>query len=113
MERMRILFRRRISFFAFLSWVDLFIRQVKTQRRIYRDKERELSGEEYMRLLDAAQKTGNLRLFYLLQTLAGTGIRVSEIRYFTVEAIQRGSAVVNCKGKQRTILIPKKLRKAL
>ena len=100
-------------FFAFLSWVDLYIRQVKTQRRIYRDKERELNKEEYMRLLDAARKSGNLRLFYLMQTLAGTGVRVSEIRYFTVEAIQNGSAVVNCKGKQRTILIPKKLRKAL
>ena len=93
--------------------MDLYIRQVKTQRRIYRDKERELTREEYMRLLDAARESGNLRLFYLMQTLAGTGVRVSEIRYFTVEAVRSGSAVVNCKGKQRTILIPKKLRKAL
>ena len=100
-------------FFAFLSWTDLYIRQVKTQRRIYRDKERELTREEYMRLLDAARERGNLRLFYLMQTLAGTGIRVSELRYFTVEALQNGSAVVDCKGKQRTVLIPQKLRKAL
>ena len=100
-------------FFAFLSWTDLYIRQLKTQRRIYRDKERELTREEYMRLLDAARERGNLRLFYLMQTLAGTGIRVSEIRYFTVEALQNGSAVVDCKGKQRTVLIPQKLRKAL
>ena len=100
-------------FFAFLSWTDLYIRQVKTQRRIYRDKERELTREEYIRLLNAARERGNLRLFYLMQTLAGTGIRVSEVRYFTVEALQNGSTVVDCKGKQRTVLIPQKLRKAL
>ena len=101
------------SFFAFLCWNDLHIRQIKTQRRVYRDKERELTKEEYMRLLDAALKSGNLRLFYLMQTLAGTGIRVSELQYITAEAVQSGSAVVDCKGKQRTVLIPQKLRKAL
>ena len=53
------------SFFAFLSWTDLRIRQIKTQRQIYRDRERELTREEYMRLLDAARESGNLRLFYL------------------------------------------------
>ena len=101
------------SFFAFLSWVDLRIRQIKIQQRIYRDKERELTREEYMRLLDAARESKNLRLFYLMQTLGGTGIRVSELKYVTVESLERGSAVVDCKGKQRIVLIPKKLRKAL
>ena len=100
-------------FFAFLSWADLRIKQIRTQRRIYRDKERELTREEYMRLLNAARERGNLRLFYLMQTLAGTGIRISELRYITVEALGNGSAVVNCKGKQRIVLIPKKLRRAL
>ena len=65
-------------FFSFLSRADLHIKQLKTQRQIYRDKERELRKGEYMRLLDAARKKGNLRLFYLMQTLGGTGIRVSE-----------------------------------
>ena len=101
------------SFFAFLSWTDLRIKQIKTQRRIYRDKERELTREEYMRLLDAARASGNLRLFHLMQTLGGLGIRVSELRYVTVESLESGNAVVDCKGKQRTVLIPKKLRKAL
>ena len=101
------------SFFAFLSWADLRIKQIKTQRRIYRDKERELTREEYMRLLNVARARGNLRLFHLVQTLAGTGIRISELRYVTVEALCNGSAVVNCKGKQRIVLIPKKLRRAL
>ena len=100
-------------FFSFLSWADLHIKQLKTQRRIYRDKERELSKAEYMRLLDAARESGNLRLFHLMQTLGGTGIRISELKYITIEAVQKGSAVVDCKGKQRTVLIPKKLRRAL
>ena len=78
-------------FFAFLSWADLRIKQIRTQRRICRDKERELTREEYMRLLNAARERGNLRLFHLMQTLAGTGIRISELRYITVEALQNAA----------------------
>ena len=70
------------SFFAFLCWNDLHIRQIKTQRQIYRDKERELTKAEYMRLLNAARASGNMRLFYLMQTLGATGIRISELNYF-------------------------------
>ena len=101
------------SFFAFMSWDNLRVKQVKTQRRIYRDKDRELTKEEYMRLLNAARSKGNLRLYYLMQTLGSTGIRISELKYISVEALRSGSAVVDCKGKQRVVLIPKKLRKAL
>ena len=101
------------SFFAFLCWNDLHIRQIKTQRQIYRNKERELTRAEYMRLLNAARDSGNMRLFYLMQTLGATGIRISELRFISVEAITSGSATVDCKGKQRTVLLPKKLRKAL
>ena len=101
------------SFFAFLCWNDLHIRQIKTQRQIYRDKERELTKAEYMRLLNAARASGNMRLFYLMQTLGATGIRISELQFISTEAIASGSATVDCKGKQRTVLIPKKLRKAL
>ena len=101
------------SFLAFMSWDNLRVKQVKTQRRIYRDKDRELTKSEYMRLLNAARNKGNLRLYYLMQTLGSTGIRVSELPYITLEALRNGSAVVDCKGKQRTVLIPKKLRKLL
>ena len=101
------------SFFAFMSWNALRVKQVKTQRRIYRDKDRELTKAEYMRLLNAAREKGNLRLYYLMQTLGSTGIRISELPYITLEALRSGSAVVDCKGKQRTVLIPKKLRKLL
>ena len=101
------------SFFAFQSWNDLRIKQIKKQRQIYRDKERELTKEEYLRLLNAAREAGNLRLYYLMQTLGSTGIRISELRFFTLESLKAGNAVVDCKGKQRTVLISRKLREAL
>ena len=100
-------------FFAFLLWVDLQIKHIKMQRRIFRDKERELTKKEYKRLLNAALALGNRRLYYLMQTLGGTGIRISELPFITVEALKAGSAVVDCKGKQRIILIPKRLCRAL
>ena len=99
-------------FFACVSW-DIRVKQLKVQRRIFRDRERELTKTDYMRLLNEAWKQGNLRLYYLMQTLGGTGIRVSELPFITVEAVKNGKAVVDCKGKRREILIPKKLREKL
>ena len=78
------------SFFAFMSWENLRVKQVKTQRRIYRDKDRELTKEEYMRLLNAARNKGNLRLYYLMQTLGSTGIRISDVNYFLRTFSARG-----------------------
>ena len=100
-------------FFAFMAWHDIRLKQIKTQRRIFRDRDRELTKTEYMRLLNAAWKNDNLRLYYLMQTLGSTGVRVSELRFITVEAVHAGKAVVDCKGKRREVLIPKKLRKRL
>lgn len=64
-----------------------------------------------MRLLEASQKQEQLNL--LLQTICGTGIRVSELKYFTVETVKRGEVTVQCKSKTRTILVPGKLKKLL
>ena len=97
-------------FFSFMSWDSLRVRRLKTQRRIYRDRDRELTKAEYARLLDAARRRGNPRLYYLTQTLAATGMRVSELRFVTVESLRSGATVVDCKGKRREILIPKNLR---
>ena len=97
-------------FFAFMSWDDIRIKRIKTQRRIFRDRDRELTKAEYLRLLDVARRRGNPRLYYLTQTLAATGIRVSELRFVTVESLRSGATVVDCKGKRREILIPKNLR---
>ena len=74
-------------FFAFMAWHDIRLKQIKTQRRIFRDRDRELTKTEYMRLLNAAWKNDNLRLYYLMQTLGSTGVRVSELRFITVEAM--------------------------
>ena len=100
-------------FCAFMSWSGFRIKQIKVQRRIFRDCDRELTRAEYMRLLNAARAKGNPRLYWLMQTLASTGIRVSELRFVSVESLHSGRAIVDCKGKRRVIMIPQKLREKL
>ena len=97
------------AFFAFMGWHDLKVKTLKLQRRIFADKSKELSKAEYERLLTAAKDKKNERLYYLMQTIASTGMRVSEIKYVTCEAVKCGQAVINCKGKIRQIFLPKKL----
>ena len=97
------------AFFVFMGWYDLKVKTLKIQRRIFADKSKELSKAEYERLLAAAKYKKNERLYYLMQTIASTGLRVSEIKYVTCEAVSQGQAVINCKGKIRQIFLPKKL----
>ncbi len=97
------------AFFIFMGWYDLKVKTLKIQRRIFADKSKELSKTEYERLLAAAKNKNNERLYYLIQTIANTGLRVSEIKYVTCEAVRQGQAVINCKGKIRQIFLPKKL----
>ncbi len=97
------------TFFVFMGWYDLKVKTLKIQRRIFADKSKELSKAEYERLLIAAKDKKNERLYYLMQTIASTGLRVSEIKYVTCEAVRQGQAVINCKGKIRQIFLPKKL----
>lgn len=101
------------AFFVFMGWYDLKVKTLKIQRRIFSDKSKELSKPEYERLLAAAKNRKNKRLYYLMQTVASTGLRVSEIKYVTCEAVRQGQAVINCKGKIRQIFLPKKLCKML
>ena len=89
------------------------VKTLKIQRRIFADKSKELTKAEYERLLTAAKDRKNERLYYLMQTIASTGLRVSEIKYVTVDAVRSGQAVINCKGKIRQIFLPKKLCKML
>lgn len=93
----------------YLGRMDQKVKPLKCQRTIFRAKERELTKAEYLRLLDTARNQGKGRLFLIMETVCATGIRVSELRYITVQAAQTGQAVVNCKGKCRVILIPRKL----
>ena len=92
-----------------MGWYDLKVKTLKIQRRIFADESKELSKAEYERLLSAAQNKKNERLYYLMQTIASTGLRVSEMKYVTCEAVRQGQAVINCKGKIRQIFLPKKL----
>ena len=101
------------SLFTFLDWTDLKVKSIKVQQQIYCSEERELTKEEYIRLVNTARQKGNERLNLLLQTICGTGIRVSELPYITVEAIQCGEAVVSLKGKTRSVFIVRELQKKL
>ena len=99
------------SLLDFLGWQDCKVKNLKTQRQTYCAEEKELTKAEYLRLLTAAEHRPQLRL--ILETICGTGIRVSELRFFTVEAVKCGEIAVRCKSKTRTILLPGKLRKLL
>ena len=99
------------SFLTFCGLTDCRVRLCRMQREIYQRAERELSRPEYLRLLEAAEE--DRRLWLLMQTICATGIRVSELRYFTVEAARRGEVRVECKNKSRKILLPGKLQKLL
>ncbi len=101
------------SLFAFLGWVDLKVKSIKLQRQIYCPEETELTKAEYVRLINTAKQKGNERLNLLIQTICGTGIRVSELQYITVEAVKCGEAVVSLKGKTRTVFIVKELKQKL
>ncbi len=100
-------------FLRFCERPDLCVKQFKVQRQVYCPEEKELSRAEYVRLLEAADARGNRRLNLILQTICGTGIRVSELAAITVEALTSGEAVVHCKGKTRRIFIVPALKKKL
>ena len=99
--------------FRFLGWEDCRAKFLKIQRRLFRDRSRELTRPDYERLIAAARERGQERLALLMETICATGIRVSEVRYITVEAAQNGKTEIALKGKIRTILLPGKLCRKL
>ena len=101
------------SFFRFMEWYDLKVKNLKIQKQIFASTEKELTKSEYERLLLAAKQKKNERLYLLLQTICSTGIRVSEVRHITVSAVSRGIAEINCKGKCRRVFLPKQLCRIL
>ena len=100
-------------FFDFCGRHDLRVKNLKIQRQMFASSDKELTKAEYERLLTAAKSKQNERLYLLMQTICSTGIRVSELRFITVEAVDRGIAEINCKGKRRQVFLPKELRKML
>ncbi len=101
------------SFFRFLKRDELILKQFKVQRKIFCSSERELTKAEYFRLVNAAKNTGNRRLNLLMQTVCSTGIRISELPFITVEAVENLEAQVSLKGKNRVIFISPALQKKL
>ena len=99
------------SLMEFLEWTDCKVKTLRCQRQTYCTEEKELTKAEYLRLLQASQQNEQLNL--VIQSICGTGIRVSELRYFTVEAVTSGEITIHCKSKIRTILVPGKLKKLL
>ena len=97
------------GFCRHMEWPDCIIKPLRIQRQIFASPEKELSREEYLALVNAAERKNDNRLALLLQLMASTGIRVSEIPYVTVEALERGRVQIHLKGKIRTILLPGKL----
>lgn len=99
------------SLLDFLGLSNCKVKNIRTQRQTYCTEDKELTKAEYLRLLAASKNNEQLNL--VIQTICGTGIRVSELRYFTVDAIRRGAVTVDCKNKTRTILVPGKLKNIL
>ena len=101
------------SFFAYNEWHDCKVKTLKIQKQIFANKDKELTKAEYERLLKVAQSKKNKRLYYLMQTICSSGLRVSELKYVDVNAIRAGQALINCKGKMRIVILPKELCKML
>ena len=101
------------AFLRFAGWEECRVKYLKLQRRLFRDSSRELTQEEYRHLLSTARDLGRERLALVMESMGATGIRVSEIRYLTVEAVRQGRTDIALKGKIRTILLPDKLCRKL
>ena len=101
------------AFFRFAGWEECRVKFLRIQRQIFREQKKELIREEYRRLLKAAKDRKNERLALLMETICGTGIRISEMSYITVEALRRGRAEVVLKGKVRIIFLSEKLCRRL
>lgn len=101
------------AFLRFVGWLECCVKQFKIQKKAFCSEEKELSKAEFFSLVRTAESKKNERLSLLIQTICGTGIRVSEVEYITVEAVHKGEAVVSCKGKARRVFIVSALRKKL
>ena len=101
------------SFFTFISRHELKVKTLRIQKQIFADRDRELTKDEYARLLDAAKSKRNEKLYYLMQTICSSGIRVSELSSITVDTVRAGRATIKSKGKMRVVILPKELCKML
>ena len=101
------------SYFKFADITDCSVKYLRIQRTLFRDSDRALTQSDYRRLIRAAHADGKQDLALIMETICATGIRVSELRYITTDAIDKGRAAISLKGKQRIIFLPAKLRHKL
>ena len=101
------------GYLSYMGWSELRIKLLKIQKSLFLDEQKELTRSEYMRLVRVAEHKGNERLALVIQTICATGIRVSELRFITAEAVYFGRAGITNKGKRRTVFLPDKLRRLL
>lgn len=101
------------SFLEFIDKPEWKVKFLKVQRKAFADESREMTEKDYRELLNAAKMQKRNRLYFLMLTLGGTGIRISELQYITLEAVKKGKAEIDMKGKSRIILIPKCLKEKL
>lgn len=101
------------AYLRFVGREDCIVRGLRLQRSTFRSTDKELTAEEYKRLVETAHRLKRERLALLLETIGGTGIRVSEVKYITVQAAQNGRTEISLKGKIRTIILPGKLCRKL
>lgn len=99
--------------FKYLEHPEYCVKFLKIQRKVFQTEEKELTKREYEKLVETAYKQNKEQLALILQTIGATGIRVSELKYITKEAVLNGRACIHLKGKERVILIPKTLKKKL
>lgn len=101
------------GYLRYMGWMELMVKPLKIQQSLFREEKKELTKEEYVRLVHAARNKENERLALIIQTICATGIRVSELRFITVEAVWCGRAEISNKGKRRVVFLPDPLRKLL
>lgn len=101
------------GYLRFMGWQKICVKLLRIQRSLFLDEKKELTREEYVRLVRVAQSQENERLSLVIQTICATGIRVSELQFITAEAVYCGKAEINNKGKVRIVFLPEKLRRLL
>ena len=101
------------SFFVFAGWEEWKVKLFKVQRVQYSKPEREMTEKDYERLILAAREKGDMKMSMLIQTIGSTGVRISELKFITVESLRDGRAEIYNKGKSRVVLLPVELTKVL
>ena len=100
-------------FAAFMGWNDLRVKSLRVQRVMFRSKEKELTRSEYEELIKGAAESLGKQSALIIETIGATGMRVSEMKYLTLESVKRGKVEISLKGKIRTIILPNKLKRKL